>query len=577
MPDPLPERKVRSPEHEREYERFAEKSFHEKNSSSLDTVKWSDPSTHSAALKQKFQESLSKANTYLNNFYVTDKGLNAQTGRVAEQYARSWTGDIYDYRGDLAGFWNNFKLGLETSPITSLRGKSAGSQKEPTNEPFERLLDCLALAGQRGEINQWLAEWNTAMLAKSPNLEQIAGIAEAIGQNISFTREFVGDYYASIESDRLQGLLDDSSVQRLRALGDEVLAALSAIAFEVRRQAGKVLEGVRDPAVFGTRADALQTTLATLCDRTRAELSIRQRVAALDLLGSLIPKIDAQPGVTVGYYKQTLTTRIEALEHNVKSAARLTAEISKGKDPGAASQQQTAKDIKKASEAVVRELDILADVYLKMTPRVEFDGLEDVTVDFGTASNRYLKDSVRADVYIWADALMTMQGSLASKLTDPVAKGIIKGEVKGNLMNLLNKIELSRQGNFYAQAEKAAADGTLGQFWTKQKKLIVAQMDLLVKHYPGTAAADRAKIVGKELEKLFDRGLTPTLEKWKKANSPADIYELAWQLIATLSAYKAGVESLLSKGSDLGAGASQVLDAMIAAIEKQVQSSAGIL
>jgi hypothetical protein len=165
-----------------------------------------------------------------------------------QEVADQWKTKAQKCRGDLGGFWNDFKHELGCQDVD-----------QTVRLRLNGVLDLLELAERNGGLGTWLEEWN-GLLANNPeSWDLLAGSIEKINQGIQFCKAMVD---AGIPYNRGE----DATTRGIR---EKLHFALDAIASEIARQVDEIYKGNR--VDVGKELDAIVERLKEASPRAGIE------------------------------------------------------------------------------------------------------------------------------------------------------------------------------------------------------------------------------------------------------------------------------------------------------------------
>jgi hypothetical protein len=474
------------------------------------------------------KQNLTNSNNELK--VMTDAFANKrelETRRLREELQRC--------RGDLAGTFNDRKLELAAT-------LPRGEQGSPREQELRKLLDWLHFAEEKGELADYLEQWNKAV--ERQDWDEMALLAEQIKKGIEFDKAILDEWFDQLDNDRKKDVGSNREV--LRDL-------LDGIAFEVMRQADRELLGwQKDP---GARMVAAQEALYGICNRRSLANKLAADVKELRPSHEIVAwsRRASDAGVTI-QFRGLLDNAKSAVSGWEAHAKNLVNAINEGKHPADRRQREIAT-----------ELDKLGDLSKAML------GLLDI--------NRGLTGWARDDMVFTlrelAAGIVQRQGRFISDgmITDPKAQQMLKnGEGIKALRGAIAEVDARYKPNtLYADAY-AAKDlaGFLGKHITDLSNRLEKESK------SNDAVGNWAKTTRATLFKdVFDEHLDKKLKEWN-ARKDENIYGLAWQLTATLRRYQAGVQRVLDPSKapstlvDVAENAIRALDAAVAAVARDL-------
>jgi hypothetical protein len=446
-------------------------------------------------------------------------GIGLGIGRTAEPWKRR--AEIA--RGDLAGFWNDFKQEVASRYMAG--GNPAAEQQQKT------ALDWLELAEREGGLSTWLQNWND-MHSAPWSWDTLADSIGRIKSGIEYCKEIVKD-----------GFGDINALGQNRA---DLLFALDAIASEIARQADQLRTGTTR-LDLGQPFDVITERIRELSPRATIELRLHDACEQANVAGTWAGDVpDA-------IRQHTDATGSSGRLSNTLSRWETAAEIVKDMINNE-HEEQEEKDAAEALNTVCRDLvnDFTALMREATSPTQAFDA-----------------DQSSLAVYVYqrlAAEIVAQNKLFASQLkVHEARRTLTAGSGALGLSGVQFNIYEPKNSVYY-YSRQADAQGNLDKLWRRGRDAVEQAFRKSSSPVYDPALADRfAQAVGPELDSL--------LTSWAK-RKPEESYTLAWGLITNLRALKRHCDTILANAPAQRNFILNTLDAIADIITPQVQASA---
>jgi hypothetical protein len=406
-------------------------------------------------------------------------------------------------RGDLRGFWNDFKF--EAGYWTG-RGLDADTR-------LNAALDFLEWAEREGGLGTWLEQWNETVVSGQFTWDMLEESAKNIKQGIEFCKEMLFAGFGDLSRARL----DNPSVQDR----NDLRSALDAIALEIARQADELMAGRKLGEAH--LLDAVTQRLRDQNWHAAFENDWHEKFQKGGGLGehwlASHKDIDAQD----------TASSLDSWQSQFSEVSDIAQAIGDGQGPG-----------EDAEIEAVRKLDKLAQEVFE--PLLKYrNSYGDAWQGNPELSGRLAESSMSlllSDVKVVAESIVNHQKQLAKELTSAEARDYLSGgRFLTGAYNLQQLVELGFEEpsrSVYTLSRRNAEKGTLGNFWRESKSYIIN--DLLKTR----DSVFRNEMLANEITRTFNLNLDlgDSLDLWTKSSDPNVRYALYWELIATLRHYK---------------------------------------
>jgi hypothetical protein len=450
---------------------------------------WSGVPRESVHLAGAAIQQHSSAVKAANNDLKTLANFQGKQNEVADQ----WKAKAQKCRGDLPGFWNDFKheLGCEVGDRAAAPGLNG-------------VLDLLELAEQKGGLGTWLEEWNVVLTKQGGwSWDLIEESITNIKVGIQFCKAMLD---AGIERDRR----GDATTRGIR---EKLHFALDAIASEIARQVDEIYNGNR--VDVGKDLDAVVERLKEASPRAQIDERLHVAFEAGNAHKKWYTELP-DPVKRVLNGGEAVSKALEDWQGRADDVKEIAEQIGFGFD---------YPDIDAAGE-----LDAAASAFSKKMswPNWPIEKSLD-------------KDAISIAVHVqrqMCNQMIERQKQLAKSLRSEAARHVLEEgdgvERLSFFVKTLRPYEQSLKTSYY-QAGEFVKQGKAGDYWDRIKDEMDQQFGT-----PGGVYYDPQTDQKLKAALRPEPDLGKLLKNWStKWNSEPDMrYQLTWQLIATLRRYK---------------------------------------
>jgi hypothetical protein len=497
MPRELPRRELDPP---------AESTYRQEEQALKQNKKIENTRSWTGIRKERVELANDVVNRYTAQFKTSIADLKSLAdfggGISSARTAAPWGERAFAARGDLPGFWNDFKQEVAT------RTSAAGNT--PADVRLKQALDWLEMAEREGGLGTWLEQWKD-MLGNPWSWDTMANSADKIKQGIEYCKTLVDEAFGDLSNVGK----NDPSVQN-RA---DLHYALDAIASEIAREADTLLGG--KTLDLGKDFDAIR---ARLKEQNPREL-LEERLHTAFEKGTLTISQQWMQELPQSLQQADPTTAVSRHLRMMHEAARdvetIARDIQSGNPPGRQDQINAAGTLDQASLKLYKKIaDFRSGLDLKAyTP----DKLSEILL-----VTRQL-----------ARETLARQERLAAQLSESAArKTLVDGTAARALKALLEYDPLEPAKSIYFSCQEYAAQGKLADFWRDARTYVD-------KAFRQTGGPDYNPQLADALDRAFSSDLGNMLQKWN-TRQPETTYKDAWELIATLRSYKRQAGEILA-------------------------------